>query len=113
MERAKINVPAFIIPKGKSAPNLKPPTEVKTKDICAGGAFVITKTLLQVATDVDVVVHFAFSPRNEEYELQSSIPMSGTIIRIESAGMAAKFDEKFQFPNAPSTSRNLTHLRKA
>ena len=96
MERFNLSVPAVITLMDAKDPNQKTLTELRTKNICAGGAFVITTDPLKLGMQVDIDLRLAFFTGDTERERRSNIHVSGSIIRIEPGGMAIKFNEKYQ-----------------
>jgi len=101
MERFNLSVPAVITLKGDGNLSLKPTATLKTKNICAGGAFMITDEPLKIGVEVDVELHLAFFTGNVERECHSNVRISGSIIRSESSGMVVKFDDKYQITPVP------------
>lgn len=110
LERFNLNVPAVVTLKNKLEAAPKFSTELKTRNICAGGAFIVTEDPMPVGTDVDIDLHLSFFTGNSEHERRSNIHVSGSVIRIEPGGMAIKFDDKYQiFPAPKDTAPNETH----
>lgn len=104
MERFKLDVPAIITPKNRKESHRKRQLELRTRNICAGGAFILTDTPLDVGTDVDVNLQLTFFTGSAEHEKRSIIHISGSVIRTEPRGMAVKFKDKYQIsPHAQNT----------
>ena len=101
MKRFDLNVPAWITLKDIKDSS---PTEFRTRNLCAGGAFIITDTPFKIGTKVDVKIHLSFFSKNIEYERRSNIHISGSVIRAESGGMAIKFSDNFQISPVPRDS---------
>lgn len=101
MDRFNLCVPAVITVKGKGDLVPKTPTTLKTKNICAGGAFMVTDDPIQIGAEVDVELHLAFFTGNAERERRSNVHISGSIIRTEPSGMVIKFDDKYQIIPIP------------
>jgi hypothetical protein len=96
MERFNISVPAVV-----SLKNIKdsPPSaimELKTRNVCAGGAFMLTDTPVELGTEVEVNLHLTFFTGSLENERKSKIHVSGSVIRVEDGGMAVQFDDKYR-----------------
>ena len=96
MERFNLSVPAVVTLKESLRQDPKISTELKTRNICAGGAFIVTDDPLEIGTEVNVDLHLAFFAGSPTHERHSNIHVSGQIIRIEPDGMAIQFDEKYQ-----------------
>ena len=70
-----------------------------TKNICSGGAFLLTDRPPRVGTQVNLTFKLSF-PGNENGPQQSVVSVSGTVLRVEPNGIALRFDKKFQItPN--------------
>lgn len=99
MERFNLSIPAVITVRDGENPGLEMPTTLKTKNVCAGGALMITDDPLRIGAAVDVELQLAFFTGNVERERRSNVRVSGSIIRTEPNGMVIKFDDKYQiFP---------------
>ena len=96
MERFTLNVPAAIALKDQMGSSQKASAELRTRNICAGGAFLLTDDPLNLGTQVDVNLHLSFFAGSKEHERWSDIHVSGSVIRIEPDGMAIQFDDKYQ-----------------
>lgn len=96
MERFKLNVPAIVSQNNPKKEGQKPFTELRTKNICAGGAFIITDAPFEVGTDIDVKLQLAFFTGSVEHEKKSDIHVSGSVVRTEPSGMAVKFADNYQ-----------------
>lgn len=70
--------------------------EVKTRDICAGGAYLLTDQPLLVGTDLAMNLILPLSNIPEMENRHSRIDVSGSVIRTESEGMAICFDKRYQ-----------------
>lgn len=96
MERFDLNFPALLSIKDESG-NTRA-FEFMIRDICAGGAFFKTDIPLSVGTDVkmDLIISLdkVESGENEKNN-QSRIDVSGSVIRMESQGIAVRFDKKY------------------
>lgn len=101
MERFNLSIPTAVFLKAEKASGREMPLELKTKNICASGAFLITDAPLEIGTSVDVNLQLSFFSGNVERERRSIVHVSGAIIRIESGGMAVKFDDKYQICPLP------------
>ncbi|RPI70542.1 MAG: hypothetical protein EHM45_24745 [Desulfobacteraceae bacterium] len=97
MERFDLNLAATVFQKKEKAPPHKHPVKMRTKNICAGGAFLLTDTPFPVGTRLDVGIRLAFLIGNRENERQSDVLLTGSVIRTDSIGMAVKFDKKYLF----------------
>ncbi len=100
MERFDLSIPAVITLENHDSPDdRKAQRELKTKNVCGGGAFFVTDDPLAIDTQVDVDLHLAFYAGNVTRERHSNIHVSGSVVRIEPGGMAIQFDDKYQiFP---------------
>ena len=96
MERFNLSVPAVVTQKDSRRPGSEMSSVYKTRNVCAGGAFVVTDDPMQIDTEVDVNIRLAFFAGNPTHERHSNIRVSGRIIRIEPDGMAIQFDDKYQ-----------------
>jgi len=69
--------------------------EVMTRNICAGGAFLLTDIPLMVGTDIkmDLILPLDNIPKMEGK--RSRIDVSGAVVRTESQGVAVCFDKKY------------------
>lgn len=99
MERFDLDVPALVVLKNNNSTTSKTEVELRTKNICAGGAFLITTDPFQIGTKVDIDVRLSLFDNSVEKEKKSAVQLSGSVIRTDAYGMAVKFDKKFQiFP---------------
>lgn len=105
MERFNLCIPAVITPRNDVDPGLNMPTTLKTKNVCAGGALMITDDPLKIGAEVDVELHLAFFIGNAERERRSNVRISGAVIRTEPSGMVVKFDDKYQITPVPKGAK--------
>ena len=96
MERFNLSIPTVITLEDHELSDRKNQRELKTKNVCAGGAFFVTNDPLKIDTKVNVNLHLAFYTGNVAHERHSNIHVSGSVVRIEPGGMAIQFDEKYQ-----------------
>jgi hypothetical protein len=94
MERFSMEVPAWISLSNESErPNS---FEAMTRDICAGGAFLITDQLLSVGTGVEMIMILSFNHSQTMENRHSRIDVSGSVVRMESQGIAVCFNNNCQ-----------------
>jgi hypothetical protein len=105
IERFNLSVPAFVTLKDPHSSELKIPTELRTRNISAGGAFMKTNKPYDIGSEVDIDLHLAFFTGNADHERRSNIHVSGSVIRIEQDGMAIQFDDKYQISPLPKDSK--------
>ena len=93
MDRFTLELPALISMMDESGKTKS--FEVMTKNICAGGAFLLLDNPLAVGTDVkmDLILPLENIPKMEGQG--SRIDVSGAVVRTESQGMAVCFDKKY------------------
>lgn len=65
------------------------------RNICAGGAYIDTDRPLQVGTKVDVNFQLSFQNGSDTGK-QSSVAVSGHVVRNEPVGMAVQFSKNYQ-----------------
>ena len=93
MDRFTMELPALISMINESGKTRA--FEVMTKNICAGGAFLQTNKPLSVGTDVKMDLILSLDNLQEMGGRRSRIDVSGSVVRIESQGMAVCFDKKY------------------
>jgi hypothetical protein len=96
MERFDLDVAALVTTRGLEDCTSPRPIEFRTRNICAGGAFLKTDSPLPIGTAVDIGIQLAFFTGSTEKERKSHVRLSGSIIRVEAGGMAVKFNDNFQ-----------------
>jgi hypothetical protein len=96
MDRYDLNVPALISPRRETETDTRAWIEFKTKNVSSGGAFLITDRPYQIDTKVDIDIHIALFDTVSNRAKESDVHVSGTVVRVDAAGMAIKFDNKFQ-----------------
>lgn len=101
MERFNLNIPAVITSRDTENHGTEMPTALRTKNVCAGGAFLLTNEPFRIGTEVDVELHLAFFAGNVERERRSNVRISGSIIRTEQSGMVVQFNDKYQITPVP------------
>ena len=106
MERFYMNIPVIVTIRDERGSGSNTQSESQTKNVCAGGAFIISNDPPQVGTEVDIDLHLSFFRGNNEHERRSNIHVSGSVIRTESNGVAIKFDDKYQIIPAPKDTEN-------
>jgi len=100
MDRYDLNVSAFVSPRTITEPGTWEGLKLKTKNICSGGAFLITDHPFQIDTKVEIDIRIALFDEASEKVKESDVHVSGLVVRIDAAGMAVKFDKKFQISPA-------------
>ena len=99
MERFNLDVPALVGLKNDTSTDSKTTVELRTRNICAGGAFLMIDSPFQTGTKVEIDVRLSLFDNSVEKVQKSGIHLSGSVIRTDADGMAVKFDKKFQiFP---------------
>jgi len=68
--------------------------ELQTRNVCAGGAFLITDEPLAIGTKVGISMILSLERIKKFREKKSLINVSGSVIRTDEKGMAICFDEK-------------------
>jgi len=92
MERFEFELPTGLI---VNSPNGKQEIlELQTRNVCAGGAFVITDEPLSIGTKVGVNMILSLERLKKFKGKKSLINVSGSVIRTDEQGMAICFDEK-------------------
>jgi len=93
MDRFTLELPALISMIDESGKQRA--FEVMTKNICAGGAFLLTDKPLLVGTDIKMDLILPLDNLEKMGGQRSRIDVSGSVIRTESQGMAVCFDKKY------------------
>jgi len=93
MDRFTLELPALISMIDESGKQRA--FEVRTKNICAGGAFLLTDKPLLVGTDIKMDLILPLDNLEKMGGQRSRIDVSGSVIRTESQGMAVCFDKKY------------------
>lgn len=70
-------------------------TELKTSNICAGGANFPTRRPLVVATQVALDIRLPFDVENKGH--RQTVKLNGTVIYTNEHGMGIEFDKSYQF----------------
>ena len=93
MDRFKLELPAMIslIDAGGKTKAF----EVMTRNICAGGAFLLTDKSLMLGTDIKMDLILPLNNLQKMGGRRSRIDVSGEVVRIESQGVAVCFDKKY------------------
>ena len=69
--------------------------EVITKNICAGGAYLLTDKPFSVGTYIKMDLILPLDNLEKMGGQRSRIDVSGSVVRTESQGMAVCFDKKY------------------
>jgi len=94
MDRYSLELPAWISVNDGSD---KPLTiEVRTRNICAGGAFVQTEQPLPVETEITMDLILPLDKLQKMGGRRSRIDVSGSVIRTEAEGMAVSFFKNYR-----------------
>ena len=94
MDRFSMELPAWISTVDETG---NPRTlEVLTRDICAGGAYLLTDQPLAVGTGIEMNLILPLDNLPKIENRRSRIDVSGSVVRTESQGMAVCFDKKYQ-----------------
>ena len=93
MDRFTLELPALISMMDESGKTKA--FEVMTKNICAGGAFLLTDKPLSVGTDLKMDLILPLDNLKKMGGRPARIDVSGTVIRTESQGMAVCFNKKY------------------
>jgi len=95
-ERLPLKVPAMLSVVDRNGKRKS--FEVMTKNICSGGAFLLTDTPQAVGMDItmDLILSFnSFNMNTAAEEKKTHIDLSGTVVRSEKNGMAVCFNKKY------------------
>lgn len=93
MDRFTLELPALISMMDETGKQKA--FEVMTKNICAGGAFLLTDKPLVLGTDIKMDLILPLDNILKMEGKRSRIDVSGEVIRTESQGMAVRFDKKY------------------
>jgi c-di-GMP-binding flagellar brake protein YcgR len=93
MERFSLELPAMLSVVNKSGQPMA--LEVKTDNICAGGAFFLTDTHMPVGTDVGMDLILSLKTNDKIEEKKTRIDIAGRVIRTDERGVAVCFDKKY------------------
>ena len=93
MDRFTLELPALISMINESGKTRA--FEVMTKNICAGGAFLLTDKPLSVGTDLKMNLILSLDNLKKMGGRSSRIDVSGSVVRTELKGMAVCFDKKY------------------
>ncbi len=96
MDRYNLSVPAFVFPQIETEADRGAGIELKTRNISSGGAFLITDNPFQIDTEVDLNIRIALFDESSKRVRESNVYVSGSVIRVNTVGMAVKFDKKYQ-----------------
>ena len=103
MERFDLNVEATVVEK-RAASRLSS-IRLRTKNICAGGAFLLTDTPFPIGTKLDIGIRLAFLIGDRAHGRESDVFLTGAVVRTDTAGMAIKFDKKYLISQVPSPGK--------
>lgn len=93
MERFSLELPALLSMTDAAG---KPKAfEVKTKDICSGGAFFVTDKVMPIGTDVKMDLIFSLKKVDQFKDKKTHIDVSGAVVRAEKQGVAVCFDKNY------------------
>jgi hypothetical protein len=95
MERYRLEVPARMTIHG-AVKSEEEPLEVKTKDVCANGAFLTTDCRVAVGACVDVCLLLSFEGKSIGSTKRSQVEVKGTVVRWEADGMAVQFEKQYR-----------------
>ena len=107
LERFALELPAQI---NLISSNVEDKIEVKTSNICSGGAFFNMFHPLSVGTAVRITLHLPLSRFDslKDYCKSSQIRMTGKVSRCEQSGMSVLFDTEYQIH--PFKDKNASGL---
>jgi hypothetical protein len=95
LERFILEVPARVEVKAEA--KAKPPLDLRTSNICSGGAFFPTAEALPKGTDVSIDLDLPLDRLADLVSCkQVHVKVNGTVIRSGAAGMAVSFDPHYQ-----------------
>ena len=100
MDRYDLSVPVFVLPQSETELNTGAGIELRTRNISSGGAFFITDNPFQIDTKLDIDIRIALFDESSNRVRKSDVHVTGSVIRINTTGMAVKFDKKFQIVSA-------------
>ena len=93
IERFSLELPTHVMVKNS---NRRPKTlELRTRNVCSGGAFVTTDDPLSVGAEVGLRMMLSLERLQKYGGTKSVINVSGSVIRTDDKGMAICFDEKY------------------
>ena len=100
-ERFDLSVPARVgvvrTDEGKNKISLS------TSNICAGGAFLVTKEFIPKGTRIHMDFVLSIEKLKELLDSECRIQVEGEVVRTEDSGIAVRFDEDYQIiPVKPS-----------
>jgi PilZ domain len=93
IERFTLELPALISMNDETGKQKA--FEVMTRNICAGGAFLLTDKPLPVGTNVKMDLILPLDNLQEMGARRSRIDVSGAVVRTDLQGMAVCFDKKY------------------
>ncbi len=93
MERFSLNLPGLLSMVDKSGEEKS--FEVKSENICAGGAFLIVDKPPPVGTDFKMDLVLSFKPDLKSKETKTHIRVSGTVLRKYEQGIGVRFDKEY------------------
>ena len=107
LERFALDLPAQI---NLISSNVEDKIEVKTSNICSGGAFFKMFRPLPVGTAVRITLNLPLSRFDslKDYCRSSQIRMTGKVSRCEQSGMSVLFDTEYQIH--PFKDKNASGL---
>ena len=94
MERFELKLLTKLSWAGKD--NQQESIELVTNNICAGGAYFITKRVLPRGTEIKLNLILESSKHHELRGRQSHIDVSGIVTRTDHQGMAICFDKNYE-----------------
>ena len=94
MERFDLKLPTKLFWTGKDKEQES--IELLTSNVCAGGAYLMTKSPLPMGTHVKMNLTLHLDRLHELRPRLSIIDISGFVIRTDHQGMAIRFDRKYK-----------------
>ena len=93
-ERFELKVPAKVEIRGNDRQGQE--ISLLTRDICAGGAFMETDTLLPEGTRVKLDFVLSIEKLKEMLDSQCRILVEGEVVRADGKGIAIRFDSNYK-----------------
>jgi PilZ domain len=107
MERFLLEVPATLKIKGNSTGHREAEVSVRTKDVCAGGAFLITDCEIEERAAVEIDLLLTFGRACSDRQKHSHVKVTGRVLRSDGNGVAIEFDSNYKISSVqPETVQN-------
>jgi len=98
IERFNLNLPAWVSVTSKGLQDQG--RKLNSKNICAGGAYFNMDSPFSIGTKVNLEFLVSLKGATEDFNKESHIDVSGTVIRKDDRGMAVQFNNNYRIaPN--------------